>query len=57
MERVDALREQAAVMRGLAKTIGIQRIRAQLLDLAEQCDRLAAERLEMLKRKREKDES
>ena len=44
-------------MRGLAKTIGIQSIRAQLMDLAEQCDRLAAERFEMLKRKREKDES
>jgi hypothetical protein len=51
MERVDMLREQAQVMRGLARTIGVLSIRQQLFALADQCDHLAKEREEMLKRR------
>jgi hypothetical protein len=51
MDRVEMLREQAQVMRGLARTIGVLSIRQQLFDLAEQCDRLAKEREDMLRRR------
>ena len=41
MERVATLREQASVLRALARSFDIAPIRDQLLDLAERCDALA----------------
>ncbi len=57
MERVSMLNEQAQVMRGLARTIAVHSIRAQLLALAEQCERLAQERAEMLRRREGRSEN
>ncbi len=41
MERVATLREQASVLRALARSFDIATIRNQLLDLASRCDALA----------------
>ena len=41
MERIAVLREQAAVLRALASSFDVERIRRQLLDLAAQVDELA----------------
>ena len=41
MERVATLREQASVLRALARSFDIAPIRVQLLDLAERCEMLA----------------
>ncbi len=41
MERAITLREQASVLRTLARSFDIQTIRDQLLDLATRCDMLA----------------
>ena len=42
MDRIATLREQAAVLRALASSFDIERIRGQLLDLAAQVDELAS---------------
>ncbi|HLI10789.1 MAG TPA: hypothetical protein VKY65_04240, partial [Alphaproteobacteria bacterium] len=41
--RAETLREQAAIMRGLAKTVEVPAIAQQLLLLAERCEALAAD--------------
>ena len=41
MERIDALREQLAILRALANSFDDQSLREQLLDLAAQCDEFA----------------
>ena len=41
MERVATLREQASVLRALARSFDIAPIQNQLLDLAERCEELA----------------
>jgi hypothetical protein len=41
MERVAALREQATVLRTLARSFDIAPIRNQILTLAQRCDDLA----------------
>ncbi len=41
MERVERLREQAAILRALANSFDEQSIREQLLDLAARCDEMA----------------
>ena len=41
MERIAILREQAAIMRALASSFDIERMRRQLLDLAAEVDELA----------------
>ena len=43
MARLDMLREQAAILRSLAATIDIPKIRQDLLNLAARCDHLAKE--------------
>jgi hypothetical protein len=43
MTRLGMLREQAAILRSLAATVEIPKIRAELLDLAARCDVLAKE--------------
>jgi hypothetical protein len=41
MERITMLRQQAAILRTLASSFDIERIRDQLLDIAARCDELA----------------
>ncbi len=41
MERVATLREQASVLRALARSFDIAPIRNQLSDLADRCEELA----------------
>lgn len=41
MERAHYLREQGALLRGIARTFDIRSIRDRLLALAEECDQLA----------------
>jgi hypothetical protein len=43
MTRLDMLREQAAILRSLAATVDIPKIRHELLNLAARCDDLAKE--------------
>lgn len=43
MARLDMLREQAAILRSLAATADIPKIRQELLNLAARCDDLAKE--------------
>ena len=41
MERIELLREQAAILRSLAHSFDVQTIREQLLDVAGHCEELA----------------
>ncbi len=41
MKRADYLREQASLLRGIAKTFDIRSIRDRILALAEECEQLA----------------
>jgi hypothetical protein len=41
MERVAVLREQAAILRALARSFDVQTIRDQLLNIAALCDDMA----------------
>jgi hypothetical protein len=41
MERIATLREQASVLRALARSFDIPAMRDQLLDIAARCDALA----------------
>jgi hypothetical protein len=41
MERITVLREQASVLRTLARSFDVKSIRYQLLDIAEHCDEMA----------------
>ena len=41
MRRADYLKEQAALLRGIARTFDIESIRDRLLALANECEQLA----------------
>jgi hypothetical protein len=43
MQRAHYLKEQAALLRGIAKTFDIESIRDRLMALASQCDQLAGD--------------
>lgn len=43
MARLDMLREQAAILRSLAATVDIPKVRQELLNLAARCADLARE--------------
>ena len=43
MQRAHSLKEQAALLRGIAKTFDIESIRDRLPGLASECEQLAAD--------------